>query len=83
MESQGDINKSLVKELPIAQRKGARSCTMHPISYFVGYGKLSPSCKSFIANLSNTKVPNNIYGALRRPKWKKAIEDEMRALKKN
>ncbi|KAK2992349.1 hypothetical protein RJ640_016803 [Escallonia rubra] len=32
-------------DIPIAQRKGVRSCTQHPISHFVSYDNLSPNGK--------------------------------------
>ena len=35
------INDNL--DIPIATRKGVRSCTQHPISKFVSYGRLSPT----------------------------------------
>ena len=38
---------------------------------------------SFIANVSEIKVPKDIHEALRSPEWKKAIYDEMKALEKN
>jgi hypothetical protein len=36
--------------LPIAQRKGARSCTNHPVSDFVSYQHLSSPYRSFVKN---------------------------------
>ncbi|KAF7821700.1 Retrovirus-related Pol polyprotein from transposon TNT 1-94 [Senna tora] len=36
---------------PIAKRKGVRSCTLHPISQFVSYEKLSPKFQAFVSNL--------------------------------
>lgn len=36
-------------DLPIALRKGTRSCTSHPIVSYVSYTGLSPSLHSFIA----------------------------------
>ena len=33
--------------LPVALRKGTRTCTHHPISYFVSYDRLSPSFRAF------------------------------------
>ncbi|KAF7807385.1 putative protein phosphatase 2C 39 [Senna tora] len=36
---------------PIAKRKGVRTCTLHPISQFVSYEKLSPKFQAFVSNL--------------------------------
>ncbi|KAF3783760.1 hypothetical protein EJ110_NYTH31369 [Nymphaea thermarum] len=36
------------EELPIALRKGTRSCTSHPIQRFVSYAKLNTDCSSYI-----------------------------------
>lgn len=83
IETQGEKEKSPMKELPIDQRKGVRSWTLHPISYFVGDGKLSPSYQAFVANLSRVEVPRNVYEALKQLEWKNAVEEEMRALNKN
>ena len=70
-------------ELPIAVRKGVRSCTSHPISNFISYEKLSPGYKAFVTSLTNIPIPSNVYEALQNPEWKKAIEDEVCALEKN
>ena len=51
----------------IAQRKGIRSCTQHPISYFVSYEKLSPSYRAFTTNLDNIQIPRDIQEALLHP----------------
>lgn len=56
---------------------------MHPISYFVGYGKLSPTYRAFVSNLSSVEVPSSVYEALNKLKWKNVVEDEIRAFNKN
>lgn len=70
-------------ELPIALRKGVRSCTQHPICNFLGYSKLSPKFKLFTTNLDNIAIPRDIYHALQDDRWNAAVLEEMRALKKN
>ncbi|KAK0585307.1 hypothetical protein LWI29_026584 [Acer saccharum] len=45
--------------LPIAVRKGTRSCTHHSIVDYVSYHKLSPSFKVFVSNLSSVEIPND------------------------
>ncbi|KAK8327305.1 hypothetical protein V6Z11_A11G173900 [Gossypium hirsutum] len=46
--------------LPIAVRKGTRSCTQHPISRFVSYGNLSKSYNAFVSNVDSVETPKNI-----------------------
>jgi hypothetical protein len=69
--------------LPIAQRKGVRSCTHHPISDFVSYQHLSSPYRSFVSKLSYVSVPRNLQEALSDPKWRTAMHEEMEALHKN
>ena len=51
--------------LPIALRKGTRSCTTkHPISQFVFTSSLSPSHSCFISRLSSIGNPKGSVGCL-------------------
>ncbi|KAA0040720.1 Retrovirus-related Pol polyprotein from transposon TNT 1-94 [Cucumis melo var. makuwa] len=70
-------------DLPIALRKGTRSCTKHSISNYVSYENLSPQFRAFTASLDSTTIPKNIYIALECPKWKNAVMEEMKTLEKN
>lgn len=70
-------------DLPIALRKGVRSCTQHPIAHVAKYDHLTPSVIALVSNLENEEIPKNIQEALKRPEWKKAVEEEMKALEKN
>ncbi|KAH9698654.1 retrovirus-related pol polyprotein from transposon RE1 [Citrus sinensis] len=70
-------------DLPIASRKRVRSCTKYPMSNYVSYDKLSPNFLAFTSQLSSVEIPKNVHEALRVPEWRKAIEEEMRALEKN
>ncbi|KAA0036818.1 Cysteine-rich RLK (RECEPTOR-like protein kinase) 8 [Cucumis melo var. makuwa] len=69
--------------IPIALRKGTRSCTKHPICNYVSYDNLSPQFRAFTASLDSTIIPKNIYTALECPEWKNAVMEEMKALEKN
>ena len=69
--------------LPIAQRKGVRSCTHHPVSNFVSHQHLSSPYRSFVSKLSSLFVPRNLQEALGDPKWRTAMPEEMKALHKN
>ncbi|KAL0533227.1 hypothetical protein IC582_030443 [Cucumis melo] len=69
--------------IPIALRKGIRSCTKHPICNYVSYDNLSPRFRAFTASLDSTIILKNIYTALECPEWKNAVMEEMKALEKN
>ncbi|KAA0033038.1 Cysteine-rich RLK (RECEPTOR-like protein kinase) 8 [Cucumis melo var. makuwa] len=70
-------------DIPIALRKGTKSCTKHPICNYVSYDNLSPQFRAFTASLDSTIIPKNIYTALECPEWKNAVMEEMKALEKN
>ncbi|KAA0053629.1 Beta-galactosidase [Cucumis melo var. makuwa] len=70
-------------DIPIALRKGTRSCTKHPICNYVSYDNLSPQFRAFTASLDSTIIPKNIYTALECPEWKNAVMEEIKALEKN
>uniref|UniRef100_A0A2N9HCS0 Integrase catalytic domain-containing protein n=1 Tax=Fagus sylvatica TaxID=28930 RepID=A0A2N9HCS0_FAGSY len=70
-------------DLPIAIRKGKRTCTEHPISNCVSFDHLSPSFKAFSLSLSSLVVPKFYREALSHPGWRKAMEEEMHALELN
>uniref|UniRef100_A0A2N9EXN8 4-alpha-glucanotransferase n=1 Tax=Fagus sylvatica TaxID=28930 RepID=A0A2N9EXN8_FAGSY len=63
-------------DLPIAIRKGKRTCTEHPISNCVSFDHLSPSFKAFSLSLSSLVVPKSYREALSHPGWRKAMEEE-------
>ncbi|RVW29009.1 Retrovirus-related Pol polyprotein from transposon RE1 [Vitis vinifera] len=69
--------------IPITLRKGVRTCTNHPICRFISYDGLSPSYQDFVSVLDSVQVPNSIQEALKNPKWRKAVNEEIRALEKN
>ena len=60
-----------------------RSCTNHPIYNFVSYEGLSPSFRAFVSNLNQVQVPHSIHEAVKIPKRKTAILEEIQALEKN
>ncbi|TYK01384.1 Cysteine-rich RLK (RECEPTOR-like protein kinase) 8 [Cucumis melo var. makuwa] len=70
-------------DLPIALRKGTRSCTKYSISNYVSYENLSPQCRAFTASLDSTIIPKNIHIALECSELKNAVMEEMKALEKN
>lgn len=62
--------------------KGRRSCIQQPLSNFVLYSTLSSLC-TFVSTLSSKVILGSVLQALSQSNWKAAIEEEMRALKKN
>ena len=78
-----DQSNSSDLEIPIALRKSVRTCTKHPMSNFVSYKNLSSSLVAFTSQLSNVEIPKNVQEALKVPKWKEAVLEEMKALEKN
>ncbi|RVX07945.1 Retrovirus-related Pol polyprotein from transposon TNT 1-94 [Vitis vinifera] len=72
-----------ILNIPIAWRKGVRSCTQHPIGNFISYDKLSPTFRAFTSSITEIQVPQNIHEAFKYPKWKAAVDEEVRALEKN
>ncbi|KAL0442260.1 UNVERIFIED_CONTAM: Copia protein [Sesamum radiatum] len=67
-------------DLPIALRKGKRSCTAHPLAHTLSFQHLSPNYRAFSVSLSSVSIPNTYHEALRHPAWKMAMDDEMSAL---
>ena len=84
--SDGTVDSELENDthnMPIAWRKGVRSCTQHPIGNFISYDKLSPTFRAFTSNITEIQVPRDIQEAFKYPKWKAAVDEEVRALAKN
>ncbi|RVW68260.1 hypothetical protein CK203_063573 [Vitis vinifera] len=73
-----DSNSSLPEE-----NIGVGDVQIHPIGNYVTYEGLSPSYRAFATSLDDTQVPNTIQEALKISEWKKAVQDEIDALKKN
>ena len=85
-DSDGIVDSELendILNMPIAWRKGVRSCTQHTIGNFISYDKLSPTFRAFTSNITEIQVPRNIQEAFKYPKWKAAVDEEVRALAKN
>lgn len=78
-----DHNQPNDLDLPIALRKGTRTCTQHPLCLSLTYQNLSPSHKAFLSNLHTIPVPKNLSEALGNKEWEEAMKVEMEALQKN
>ena len=78
-----DVDTVSDDNLPIALRKGKRTCTSNPISRFVSYTHLSPSHHTFISSIDSYFVPKSKSEALSIPEWKDAMKEEMLAPEQN
>ena len=67
----------------IALRKSTHSCTQHPIANFISYTTSSPAFQALTEKVSAVEVPKSIQEALNHPEWRKAVEKEMYASRKN
>ncbi|RVW37423.1 Retrovirus-related Pol polyprotein from transposon RE1 [Vitis vinifera] len=55
----------------------------YPLSNYVSNHRLSESNKSFVNQLSTVAIPNSVQEALTDPRWKAAMNEEMKSLQKN
>ena len=83
LQSQTSTPNSNLEDHEAPLEKVSKSCTHHPISNFVGYNNLSGCYKTFITNLTEVEIPKTVDEALKKPVWKAAILEELRALEKN
>ena len=73
----------MILNVPIALKKGTRSCTQHPISKFAAYNHLSSSAQALITNLARVEILKTTQEALSILECRNAIREEMLALEKN
>ncbi|RDX89320.1 hypothetical protein CR513_28972, partial [Mucuna pruriens] len=74
--------EDVTDDMPIALRKGKRSCVKYPISQFVRTDHLSIQHQSFIAAIDAIKTPTSVQEALKDENWVQAMKEEMEALEK-
>lgn len=55
----------------------------YPMSCYMSNHRLSESNQSFVNQLSIVSIPNNVQEALADPRWKAAMNEEMKSLLKN
>ena len=55
----------------------------YPMSHYVSNHHLSESNQSFVNQLSTVSIPNNVQEALVYPRWKVAMNEEMKSLQEN
>ena len=80
LEKQTESDKDA---LPIALRKGIRSCT-NPVPYaminYLNYNKVSPNYHAFLYVIQEIPIPRNAQEAMKNRRWKEAMDEEMKAL---
>ncbi|RVX07465.1 Retrovirus-related Pol polyprotein from transposon RE1 [Vitis vinifera] len=81
-----------MKRLPHRHNKGIPKPTYepelstkvkYPMSNYVSNHRLSESNKSFVNQLSTIAIPSSVQEALADPRWKAAMNEEMKSLQKN
>jgi hypothetical protein len=81
-----------LKELPNRVTRGKPKVnyepTLHsklkyPMNNYVSYHRLSNEKMAFVHQLSVVSIPNNVQEALADPRWREAMNEEMKALQKN
>ena len=86
------MSKPPKKQLPPRQTRGIPKPTYepelsskvkYPMSHYVSNHHLSESNKSFVNQLSTVSIPNSVQEALADPRWKAAMNEEMKSLQKN
>ena len=86
------VSKPPRKQLPPRQTRGIPKPTYepglsskvkYPMSHYVSNNRLSESNKSFVNQLSTVSIPNSVQEALADPRWKAAMNEEMKSLQKN
>ena len=81
-----------MKRLPHRHNRGIPKATYelelstkvkYPMRNYVSNHRLSESNKSFVNQLSIVAIPNSVQEALADPRWKAAMNEEMKSLQKN
>ncbi|RVW94721.1 Retrovirus-related Pol polyprotein from transposon TNT 1-94 [Vitis vinifera] len=95
LSAQGVLNLELdpfMKQFPHRHNRGIPKPTYepelstkvkYPMSNYVSNHRLSKSNKSFVNQLSTITIPNSVQEALANPRWKAAMNEEMKSLQKN
>lgn len=80
------------KQLPLRQTRGILKPTYesnflvkkkYPMTHHVSNHHLSESNKSFINQSSVVSIPSGVHEALADPRWKSAMNEEMKPLQNN
>ena len=87
MIQEGEDNQTATNEgWSIAVSKGIRECQkkdLYPVCNYVSYNRMSSGYKKIVQALLSTSTPRNVQEAMSQTEWKKAMDEEMQALRKN
>ncbi|KAK1412293.1 hypothetical protein QVD17_33424 [Tagetes erecta] len=59
------------------------SSTVHPLAHFISYDKFTNSHKAFLAAITSNDEPKHYKQAVKNPKWREAMQNEIKALQAN
>nr|KAJ0198242.1 hypothetical protein LSAT_V11C700347490 [Lactuca sativa] len=59
------------------------SSTVYTIANYVSYDAFSDSHKAYLAGITKNSEPKTFYQAMKDEKWRKAMQDEIKALEQN
>nr|GEY57548.1 putative reverse transcriptase, RNA-dependent DNA polymerase [Tanacetum cinerariifolium] len=76
-----ELKEEMREELKEEMQKTTRGAK-YPMAN-IAEGNLSNNAKAFAVSLCSEEIPSSFEQALKSEKWKKAMDDEMKALKKN
>nr|GEY61898.1 putative reverse transcriptase, RNA-dependent DNA polymerase [Tanacetum cinerariifolium] len=80
-EMKNELKEQMREELKEEMQKTTRGAK-YPMAN-IAEGNLSNNAKAFAVSLCSEEIPSSFEQALKSEKWKKAMDDEMKALKKN
>ena len=87
---QGDTNSNTLRRSIRSIRPPQRlqdfvtyHATTYPIENYMSYNNISSNYCAYLSSISNQNEPSNYQEAIENPLWKKAMEEELRALEKN
>ncbi|XP_031265646.1 uncharacterized protein LOC116124075 isoform X1 [Pistacia vera] len=92
LESEAIESEPIRKQLPPRSTRGIPKPTYepqlsskvkYPMSHYVSNHCLSKSNMTFVNQLFTVSIPNSVQEALSDPKWKAAMNEEMKSLQKN
>jgi hypothetical protein len=74
----------ITRGIPRVSYEPVRTSTpKYPLNNYVSYHRLSKACESFANQLSTVHVPNSVQEAIKDPRWKNAMNEEMKSLQRN
>lgn len=79
-EYEVDLPRSVDHSRPMPD---SESSTVHPLSHFVSYKRFSHHHKCYLAAITSSDEPKNFWQAIKDPRWREAMKNEINALEEN